>query len=580
MKIKKKNFFGRRGKRIAAFVLMAAMVLNLNGITAGFHVVAEGQAAGATSTSGDASADASTSAPTTAQEPTTQTPTTQAPSTTPAPITELKVSDQTMTSITVSWAAVNGVDGYILQTYNYTTKTWDPVDTITADKSLTNYTYVVNDMNAGTTHRFRMSTYIGTTANASSVVKSIKTGCKPGVPTITVTKGNKCARITWNAIKSAGYYVYQKTGNGAYEKIATLSGSANNTYLVKSLTNGQNYTFKVSAYSTYAATDNGYAYSNTLEGVSSNEETITPGSVSKTSSSPYLYSTVAKFKASPAYKTYALAKKVNTTKSFITPGVSITNVNGINSSNFVTQGSVCAGAYYLIGAYDSTGVENSVIYVMKRSTHKYIMTLVLPNKEKVTDMAYDGTNVWMTAGDYVACVRYKTITSKISTGVDSTTISYMNTYSTVSKPAYMAYYDGKLWVGTYSTTKNYMSGYTIGDKTSKKPTLTYYKRMQMFGKTKAIEIDSNGYLYVIRSHQVKKGLSGYVSQIRTYKPTWSTTSATVKKNANKKICKLPAMASGVTFYNTYAYINFDSAKEAECRYPTDRSWAVKLTNLR
>jgi hypothetical protein len=302
--------------------------------------------------------------------------------------------------------------------------------------------------------------------------------------------------------------------------------------------------------------------------------------VAKTSSNAYLFESVTVFKTSAAYKTYAIAKKINTSKSFITPGVSNTNVNGIESENFVAQGNVCAGAYYLIGAYDSTGVENSVIYVMKRSTHKYLMTLVLPNKEKITDMAYDGTNVWLTAGTNVACVRLKTIKSKLSTGLDSTTMDYMNTYTTIANPEYLAYYDGNLWIGAFSTSTNYMYAYAIGDKTSTKPTLTKGKKMQMPAKTRAITIDDNGYLYVVRSYQVKKGLSGYVSQIRTYLPTWSTTSATVKKNTYKKLTKLPAMSAGISHYNTFAYIQFDSAKETECNYPTDRSWAVKLTNLR
>ena len=104
--------------------------------------------------------------------------------------------------------------------------------------------------------------------------------------------------------------------------------------------------------------------------------------------------------------------------------------------------------------------------------------------------------------------------------------------------------------------------------------------MQMLAKVRAIDIDESGYLYTVRSNQVKKGMSGYISEVRTYLPSWTTTSATIKKNTNKKTAKLPAMAIGISHYNTYSYINFSSVKEEECRYPTDRSWAVKLTALR
>ena len=572
-------------KRAAAFLLVIALMtayLPLKGDMVGSVAAAQDASGDSSNSSGDASG-ASGNATGTSSTPvaSTETPASStAADTTPAPVTKLSVSNQTMTSITVGWDAVAGVDGYILQTYNYTTKVWDAVDTIVADKNLASYTYVVNDMNAGTTHRFRMCTYVGTIANTSPVVKSIKTGCKPAVLSVTGVKGDKCARLTWNAVNAAGYYIYQKMGTGAYEKIATITDAKQTSYLVTGLTNGYNYSFVMKAFSTFAATDDGVSYSNTLEGDNSLEVVITPSTATKTSSSAALYSKVATFKTSPAYKTYALAKKINTSKCFITPGVATTNVNGINSENFVTAGSVCAKTYYFLSAYDATGVENSVIYVMKRSTHKYVMTLVLPNKEKVTDMTFDGNNIWMTAGSQIACVRYKTITSKISTGLDSTSLAYMNTYTTISNPTYMAYYDGVLWVGSYSTSKNYMSGYRISSQTSTKPVLTYYKRMQMLAKVRAIEIDSSGYLYTIRAAQVKKGQSGYVSQMRSYLPTWNTTSATIKKNSYKKLCKLPAMSCGISFYNTYAYINFDSVKEEECRYPTDRSWAVKLTNLR
>ena len=537
-----------------------------------------GTAQGTTSASGTTADVAST---TTQAGTTTEAATTQAPVTVASPVKELRVSDQTMTSITVSWDAVAGMDGYILETYNYTTKAWDAVDTIVKDDTKTTYSYVVNDLSAGTTHRFRISTYVGAATNVSTSVKSIKTGCVPGIPALNVVKGDKCVRLNWGEVKCTGYNVFMKEGDGEYKNIRSLL-SSDTTCRIDNLANGTEYTFKVTAYSTYSATDDGVSYCNTLEGQYSAEEKVTPSSVSKTSTAAALYASNAKFKESSAYKTYALAKKLNLAKNFITPGVTTTNVNGINSANFVTQGSVCAKAYYLLGGYDNTGAENSVIYVMKRSSHKYLMTLVLPNNAKVTDMAFDGTNVWLTAGDKVACIRYSTIKSKVSTGVDSADIAYMQEYTTVANPEYIGYYDGKLWVGAFSTATHYMSGYTIGNKTSKNPTLTYSKRIQMPGKTRAIEIDDDGRMYVVRSYQVKKGLSGYISEVRAYNPSWSSSNSngTIKKNTATKVSKLPAMASGVTIYNTYTYINFESAKESECKYPTDRTWAVKTSKIR
>ncbi len=572
----------KRAKRFMAYLLMLTLVMNLSGVYEGFVKAAGASVSNAsgdgsgngTNISGDGSGNANASGNSTQAQATTQAP----PVIGPQPVKELNVGNQTMNSIELSWEPVAGATGYILQTYNYTTKAWDALDTVLADSTVSMYTYTATDMNAGTTHRFRIFTYVGDSANVSAVVKSIKTGCKPAYTQLTAVAGDKCARLNWPAVKSTGYNIYKKTAGGDYEKISTLN-AAETTYLATGLSNGTEYTFKVCAYSTFSAVDNGVSYSNTFEG-DSLENKVVPGAVKNTSSSAYLFSTKDAFKKSAAYKDYAIAKKINHNKVFITPGVSITNVKGIDSANFITQGNVCAKKYYFIGAYDSTGVENSVIYVMKRSTHKYVMTLVLPNKEKITDMAFDGNNIWMTAGTNIAFVRYSTITSKISTGLDSASISYKGVYTTVKNPYYMGYYDGILWVGSYSDSKNYMEGYTIGNKTTTKPTLTYKKRMQMLSKVRAINIDSSGYLYTLRSNQKQKGTVGYVSQIRTYLPTWSTTAKTVKKNANKKKIKLPAMSSGIAFYNTYAYVQFSSVKDEECNYPTDRAWAIRLVDLR
>lgn len=566
-----------RLRRIAAFsmtVMMLTAILPVSNDTSLLlpsAASADASKDASADASKDASKDAVSSDATTAAAATTQMSTV---------LTKLNVSNQTMTSITVSWDQVAGVDGYVLQTYNYKTKAWDALATIPVNLSLTSYSYVASDLNAGTTHRFRIFTYQGTPANLSLPVKSIKTGCKPAIPDLTVIKGDRSARLSWSPMKAKGYEIYQRVGTGAYEKIAQLTDGTATSYIASNLTNGVAYSFYVIAYSTYESMDNGVFYSNTLKGDVSSECTITPSAAQKTSSKAALFSKVAEFKASAAYKTYALAKKINTAKCFVTPGVATTNVNGINLDSYVTDGSVCAKRYYFLAAHDKDGVSNSVIYVMKRSNHKYKMTLVLPNKYTVTDLAFDGTNLWMTAGDEIACVRYKTITSKLSTGVDSANLPYMNTYKMTTAPTYMAYYNNMLWVGTYSTKKNYMTGYEISDKTTTKPVLKSTKRMQMLAKVRAIDIDESGYLYTVRSNQVKKGMSGYISEVRTYLPSWTTTAATIKKNTNKKTAKLPAMAIGISHYNTYSYINFSSVKEEECRYPTDRSWAVKLTALR
>ena len=403
-----------------------------------------------------------------------------------------------------------------------------------------------------------------------------------GKTTLRATAGDQCVKLNWDAVDGDGYQIYQRKTIGLYELLFTIENAKTTEYKVSSLSNGVTYGYRICAIkksNVTDTTDTAQEQKNVIEGALSNEVVVTPVAGKKTSSSAYLFSSTSKFKSSAAYKTYALAKKINTSKCFVTPGIATTNVDGINSLDYVAQGNVCAKTYYFQGAYDKTGENNSVIYVMKRSTHEYVMTLVLPGKNKVTDMAFDGVNIWVTDGNQIGYFTYAKVTNLITTGLDSAPIYFAKTFTTVSKPQYLAYYNDMLWVGEYSLSDHYMSGYKIENKTTE-PALTYAKKMKMFAKTTAIEIDDSGYLYVVRSYRQKKAQSGYISQVRTYLPTWSTATESVKKNSYIKVCKLPAMSSGVAFYNTYAYIGYSSANDTVCKYPTDRTWAIKLTYLR
>ena len=59
----------------------------------------------------------------------------------------------------------------------------------------------------------------------------------------------KGVKITWKKTSGAsGYYVYRKTGNGKWKKIATLKKSSITSYTDKKVTSGNKYTYTVKGY--------------------------------------------------------------------------------------------------------------------------------------------------------------------------------------------------------------------------------------------------------------------------------------------------------------------------------------------
>lgn len=84
-----------------------------------------------------------------------------------------------------------------------------------------------------------------------------------------------------------------------------------------------------------------------------------------------------------------------------------------------------------------------------------------------------------------------------------------------------------------------------------------------------------------RSYRTKKSKSGYISQIRTYKPSFGApkSSGKVLKNAALKVTTMPPMVEGLAVYGTYTYALFSSSYYTSCKYPVDRVIAMKTSKL-
>ena len=68
-----------------------------------------------------------------------------------------------------------------------------------------------------------------------------------------------------------------------------------------------------------------------------------------------------------------------------------------------------AGSYLLVSAYDSKRIDNSVVYVMSRSSKKLLTTVVLPNKTHAGGLAYDGRNLWICQSTYLRSISFAQI---------------------------------------------------------------------------------------------------------------------------------------------------------------------------
>ncbi|MBO5489797.1 MAG: fibronectin type III domain-containing protein [Eubacterium sp.] len=393
--------------------------------------------------------------------------------------------------------------------------------------------------------------------------------------TVTARGGSKRVRLEWSAVSGAnGYYIYYREASASeYTKAAIIANGTQTSYVKKSLAQNAQYYFYVVPFKVVQGV--------TVEGALSKAVSAKTASVAATSKTAKKYSTKAKFQKSAAYKKYTKMKSnMNYSKSFAIPGAKQTNVAGFGCQTMVPQGMCLAGSNFLITAYDAKGVDYSVIYVVSRASKSYLTTIVLPSKAKVGGIAYDGKNIWISKGKAVASFPASVVTDAVNSGSSYYELSAYNSVHTMNgTAAYMGYYNNVLWVGSFSQSSSTMYGYQVGKTTV--PTLTQKYKMAVPSKTQGITFDKNGTMILTRSYRTNASKSGYISQMRTYMPSYVNVSAdgTIKKNAALKVTTLPPMAEGVAIYNTYTYTLFSSAYYKSCKYPMDRVIAMKTNKL-
>lgn len=258
---------------------------------------------------------------------------------------------------------------------------------------------------------------------------------------------------------------------------------------------------------------------------------------------------------------------------FSIPGLSNTNILGINCDTMVPQGICTCEDYVLITAYDSAHKHNSVIYTLKNN--QLIATLIYDKKVHMGGITYDGTYIWIAEGggsihgNELGVIPKEDFFQAIDIAKDNNAKSVaLNNIFTLQADglnftSFCTFYDNLLWSGSFSTnTTSHLYGYSI-EKENEQLILKPTKYIEMPKKAQGIcfyKDDDNTYLCVSTSYGRR-----YDSIFRCYKLN-DHTKPTKEHNNIKQILKnhayktliLPSMAEQINIKDEAIYCIFES----------------------
>lgn len=265
------------------------------------------------------------------------------------------------------------------------------------------------------------------------------------------------------------------------------------------------------------------------------------------------------------------------------PGVERTDFGGGDfSDSMVPQGLCIAGDYLLVTAYDYEKEHNSVIYVMSNDdvkNRRLLSTIILPDKNHVGGIAFDGEYVWVarSVSKEIGAIKLSDIEEAAKHEVFS--LGYYKKVKCLTTASFITCYDGKIWVGLYDSAKNAtLQGFELDRETmtlSLKCTVTVPKKCQG-----AAFAERNGRTYLITSSSYGRNLPSY---IRVYEFSYNGETADTRL-INK--FTLPPMTEEVEVCGDHLLImteapasEYSVGSANRCINPMDRISAADIDKL-
>lgn len=466
----------------------------------------------------------------------------------------------TTTSVSISWANDPNYTGFIIYRYNNTTKKYDTLGTTTQTS------YLDGNLTDATAYAYKVETYADTTATLSGRSDRIGVATIPKTPVSKIKGGNGRVRVSWKKIpRCTGYKIYLKNADGTLTETAKNTGRTKISKIITGLSNDSSYTYVVRAYKK--------AYKVEFDGEQSKEVSASPTSDVYTNTDPYTYKTKKALLKSSAWK--VIKKQAVYNKSVVIPGLKSTNSNGFKSTNMCPQGMTIAGKYMLISAYDRDKEENSVIYVINRSSKKLLTTIALNDTAHVGGLAYDGESVWVASNSNVGRIPLTRIKKAANSGASGVLLKYSDYIPSTANVSFLAYYDDVLYCGLYKANKTgtltaYDLGYYYqltgkhGYMISKKYSITIPSRVQGAVFTKS------GQLILSRAYSTTHELNIYSPKITDKKMTLGS---------RKKRFISPYLCEDMEIKGNILYVNYESAVSPKAPDHMDRVTALKLKKV-
>jgi hypothetical protein len=471
-------------------------------------------------------------------------------------------------SVGLSWNVAVGATGYAVYRSPVTSSKFSYCGSTSAN------TFTDQNLASGTSYKYKVCAYTVDLNFKGDYSEYILTSTNPAKMMIHYKSGDQKIRLTWPKVTGAySYDIYMSEDNAVFNLLTVNTGNTNCSYVAEGLSNGNTYYFYAVAHRNY----NGAVYDSPASDLSA----ISVSEIEPTSTTGKLFADETAFKNSWTYtKLPSFSKIVNYTKSAVIPGLVTTNAGGFSSTSMCPQGITFAGDYLLLTAYDIAGEENSVIYVMDKTTKNLLTTLILPSKTHAGGLGFDGINLWIPTGTKISSVPLTVVDEAVQSGEPYTWIDYGTTVSLGITASYITYYEGKLWVGSYNElSSTNMYSYVIENKSSD-PSLSKADTIVMPTRVQGAAFTSTGCLILSRSCQLYKGLRGYMRQLDVYLPDYANAAdGVISLGEAVNTVAMPSMNEDIAISGTYLYVNFESGAFEKSTYKMDRVCAFKLTSI-